>query len=103
LFCFFEGTDDNNRRLKNSTFVNNTNGLNSTEIMNNKSQQIESSLTTANQSKSEYDDLNNKKVNSITTNNNDNDNDDHRTVLARHIFRANIKQTLTRWIRETPV
>jgi len=68
--------------------------------MNNKSQQIKSSLTPINQSKLEYEDLHNKKVTLITKNNND---DDQRIVLAHHIFHANIKKTLTRWIRETPV
>lgn len=68
--------------------------------MNNKSQQIQST------SNFEDKDVNNKKVTVTTTTNNniDNDGDDNnRTVLARHIFHANIKQTLTRWIRETPV
>jgi len=76
------------------------NGLNSTEIMNNQSQQIQSSLTTINPSKLDYEHVNNKKELLTTTNNNT---DDQRTVLARHIFHANIKQTLTRWTRETPV
>ncbi len=71
--------------------------------MNNKSQQIKSSLTTINQSKLDYENVNNKKGTLTTTTNNNNNNDDQRTVLARHIFHANIKQTLTRWIRETPV
>jgi hypothetical protein len=93
-------SNDNVRRLKNLTLANHINGLNSTETMNNKSQEIESSLPTINPSKFEYEDINNKKVTSTPTNNN---NDNHRTVLGRHIFHANIKQTLTRWIRETPV
>jgi len=69
--------------------------------MNNQSQQIESSLTPINQSKLHYEHVHNKKE-PLTTRNNNN-NDDQRTVLARHIFHANIKQTLTRWTRETPV
>jgi len=67
--------------------------------MNNKLQETKSSLTTINHPKLEYDNFNHKKVTLVTTNNND----DHRTVLARHIFHADIKQTFTRWIRETPV
>jgi hypothetical protein len=29
--------------------------------------------------------------------------DEHRTILAHHIFHANIKHTIVRFIRETPV
>ena len=46
------------------------------------------------------EDLNTKKMNVVTT---ATTNDHDRTVLARHIFHANVKQTFTRWIRETPV
>lgn len=103
----FQGVNDNNRRFKNLTFVNNVNGFNSTEIMNNKFQQIQSSLTSKTQfTKFEDEDVNNKNHPSITTttnNNNISDDNDHRTVLARHIFHASIKKTLTRWICETPV
>jgi len=33
----------------------------------------------------------------------DRDDDEHRTILAHHIFHANIKHTIVRFIRETPV
>ncbi len=86
-FFFFKGTKNNVDQLKHFVFTNNTNGLNSNQIINEKS-------------KFDYEDFNNKKLTFLTTNTN---HDDHRTILAHHIFHANIKQTLTRWIRETPV
>ncbi|CAF3478026.1 unnamed protein product [Rotaria sp. Silwood1] len=70
--------------------------------MNNKTQPNQSLLTTINHSKIEHENLNNEKVTLLSTMSTNN-NDDHRTMLARHIFLANIKQTFTRWIRETPV
>jgi len=42
--------------------------------------------------------INPRKVASISTNTND-----HRTVRACHIFHSNIKRTITRQMRETPV
>jgi hypothetical protein len=68
--------------------------------MNNKSQHIESSLLTTNHPNLGKEDLNAKKMNLVTTTTT---NDHDRTVLARHKFYANVKQTFTRWIRETPV
>lgn len=34
---------------------------------------------------------------------NDNHNNEQRTILAHHMFHANIKHTIVRFIRETPV
>jgi hypothetical protein len=100
----FQGINDNVRRGKNWTLTNNnTIELNSVKKMNNKSQPIESSLTTINHPKLEHENLNNKKVDLVSTTTTTNNNDGHRTVLARYIFHANVKQTFTRWIRETPV
>ena len=99
FFFLFKGTNDHVRRFKTLLFTNNTIELNSSKIMNDKLQDIGSSLTKLNHPKLEYEDLNHKKATLVTTN----DNDDHRTVIARHIFHADIKQKFTRWIRETPV
>ena len=97
-FFFLQGANDNVRRLKNWTLTdNNTIELNSIDIMNNNS-----SLPIINHPNLEYEDLNNKKVTLISTTTTNN-NDEHRTVLAHHIFHANVKKTFTRWIRETPV
>ncbi|CAF1439723.1 unnamed protein product [Rotaria sordida] len=96
-------TNDNIPQLKTVKFPNNITRLNSSEIMNNKFQPIESSLTTMNPSKIEHENFNNKKMTLVSTMSTNNNDDHHRTVLARHIFLANIKQTFTRWIRETPV
>ncbi|CAF4136726.1 unnamed protein product [Rotaria sp. Silwood2] len=96
-------TNDNIPRLKTLNFSNNIIRLNSSEIMNNKSESNESSLTTIDHSKFEHENLNNKKITLVSTMSTNNNDDDYRTVLARHIYLANIKQTFTRWIRETPV
>jgi hypothetical protein len=67
------------------------------DIINTKSQQI--GFVSKNQSNIDHEDLVTKKLplSSTIINNDD------RTVLAHHIFHANIKQTFIRWIRETPV
>ena len=79
----FLGAKDDNHRLNNLTDVHHRNGLYSRE-------RIESKL--------DYDELNRRKMSLTMT-----DGYYHRTVLARHVFHANIKQTLTRSMRETPV
>ena len=73
--------------------------MNSTsDLMNKKSQPIESISKTL-----EHEDLTIKKVSILPITDNNNNNHHHRTVLAHHIFHANIQQTFLRWLRETPV
>jgi len=83
--------NDNIQRLKNLTPISNTTTeWHMSDKINNKSQSIES-----------IDDLVTKKFPVVSTT--IKNNDDQRTVLARHIFSANIEHTLIRFIRETPV
>ncbi len=74
LFFYFKGIKNNVHRVKHLT-------LNSNE----KSEEI--------QSKFDYEKKRTFKINDYN----------HRIMLAHHQFHANIKRTLTRWIRETPV
>ena len=82
--CFL-GTKDDNHRGNSLTCVNGQNGLYSSEII---------------QSNFDYDDFNCRKWNFTTK---DGYFLHQRIVFARHRFHGNIKQTLTRWMRETPV
>ena len=81
---FLGTTKDDNRRLNHLTSVHHRNGLYSSERL---------------PSKFDCDEFNRRKIPLTTKEGNDH----HRTVLARHSFHANIKQTLTRSMRETPV
>jgi len=91
ISIFISGMNDNIQRLKNLTPISNTTTeWHMSDKINNKSQSIES-----------IDDLVTKKFPVVSTT--IKNNDDQRTVLARHIFSANIEHTLIRFIRETPV
>jgi hypothetical protein len=82
------GINNNIQQLKNFTPISDaTTEWHMSDKINNKSQSI--------------DDLVTKKFPVVSTT--INNNDDQRTVLARHIFPANIEHTLIRFIRETPV
>ncbi|CAF0814818.1 unnamed protein product [Adineta steineri] len=70
---------------------------------NNKSQEINSSLAPTKHSTFEFKNLNKKKLTSISMPTTIKNNNDHRIILTRHRLHADIKQTYTRWIRETPV
>lgn len=70
-------------------------GFHTSNIENNKSTEIPSESTN-------HEDLINKKS-TLSSTTALTDDDDHRTVLAHHIFPANIKHTIIRFMRETPV
>ncbi|CAF4048797.1 unnamed protein product [Rotaria sp. Silwood2] len=89
--------NDHNQRFKNLTLASDTTtGLHTSDIINNKSQEIQTISTN-------HEDLLAKKLPLLPTTSVITNNDDHRTVLAHHIFHANIKHTFIRFIRETPV
>jgi hypothetical protein len=97
---FITGTNDAIERLQSLKFANNLLELSASQTMNDEFQQKQSSLKTIYHTKMEDQHLNNKIKTVISKDNND---DHHRTVIVHHMFHANVKQTFTRWIRETPV
>ncbi|CAF0952281.1 unnamed protein product [Adineta steineri] len=104
VYRFLHCTNDNVVSLKKLLFTNCTDGLISSNRMNNnKSQEINSSLAPTKHSTFEFKNLNKKKLTSISMPTTINNNNDHRIILTRHRLHADIKQTYTRWIRETPV
>lgn len=92
---FLPGAHDAVRRVKALTFAEHPCEFKPVRPMN------ESLLSTSGDRHSPNETLNMKKV--VTTTCTTNNTDHQRTVLARHVFQANVKQTRTRWIRETPV
>jgi len=104
--------NDNVRRLKTLKFI--TPNTKSSNIMNNnniKSQQQQQQRQQYNAMSipTIHQDLATRKValapslSSTSSSSTTAPIDNQRTVLARHVFRADIKQTFIRWIRETPV
>ncbi|CAF0925367.1 unnamed protein product [Rotaria sordida] len=92
-----QDANDHIQRLKNLTLVSNTtSGLHTSDMINDKPQEIQSVSTN-------HEDFLTKKLPLLPTTSRISNIDDHRTVLAHHIFHANIKHTLIRFLRETPV
>ncbi|CAF3535670.1 unnamed protein product [Rotaria socialis] len=99
VYRFLHCTNDAIDRLQSLRFANNLLELSASQTMNDKFQQRQSSLKTIYHAKME-DQHSNNRIETVISNDN---NDDHRTVIVHHTFHANIKQTFTRRIRETPV
>ncbi|CAF3406094.1 unnamed protein product [Rotaria sp. Silwood1] len=92
-----QDVNDHIQTFKHLTLTSNTTtGLHTSDIIDNKSQEIQSVSTN-------HEDLLTKKLPLLPTTSVITNEDDQRTILAHHIFHANIKHTFLRFIRETPV
>ena len=115
IACFsFAGARSHVRRMKNLTSGDITSELNSLEPMNSRLSNVQPAFTSARDRHVPNDGPLDKKTSSTTPApkapaprptgaSNGNSIDHHRIVLGRYVLHASVKQTVTRWVRETPV